>query len=134
MVAGDAGQVDLVYYKANSGLNSNVADSQVWNVYFAQSQNALNTGSNFKSVQISDHPNHIGQICTQGLSCSGDRDLLDFFTVDVDHLGAANVMWADDNTTRTTDTRNKFSRQLSGASVYKNTNISLWNTWPIKDH
>jgi hypothetical protein len=152
MVAGDAGQVDLVYYKANNGLNPNIdfadtngnactegdtgctANPAAWNVYFAQSQNALNTGSNFKSVQISDHPNHIGQICTQGLSCSGDRDLLDFFTVDVDHLGAANVMWADDNTSRTTDTRNKFSRQLSGNSVFKNQTINLLGSWPIQDH
>src|SRR5437588_4881985 len=106
----------------------------VWNVYFRHSLNALNTGSNFKSVQISDHPNHLGGICTAGLSCSGDRDLLDFFTVDIDHLGAANVVWADDNTTRGSDTRNKFSRQLSGVSVFKNQTINLMNTWPVKDH
>ena len=139
MVAGDAGRVDIVYYKANSGLNSNVGfdasgNPMVWNVYFGQSLNALNTGSNFKSVQISDHPNHLGGICTAGLSCSGDRDLLDFFTVDIDHLGAANVVWADDNTTRGSDTRNKFSRQLSGVSVFKNTTINLMNAWPITDH
>src|SRR5918911_124328 len=139
MVAGDPGRVDLVYYKANSGLNSNVGfDDQgvpmVWNVYFGQSLNALNTGSNFKSVQISDHPNHLGGICTAGLACSGDRDLLDFFTVDVDHLGAANVVWADDNTSRGSDTRNKFSRQLSGVSVFKNQTINLMNAWPIRDH
>ncbi|TML27016.1 MAG: exo-alpha-sialidase [Actinobacteria bacterium] len=139
MVAGDPGRVDLVYYKANSGLNSNVGfdssgNPMVWNVYFAQSLNALNKGSNFRSVQISDHPNHLGGICTAGLSCSGDRDLLDFFTVDIDHLGAANVVWADDNTSRGSDTRNKFARQLSGVSVFKNQSISLMNTWPIKDH
>src|SRR3954453_2397235 len=101
---------------------------------FGQSQNALNTGSNFKHVQVTDHPNHIGQVCTAGTACSGDRDLLDFFTVDLDHLGAANIIWSDDNTTRTTDTRNKFTRHLSGASVYKSTNISLQSSWPITDH
>src|SRR5213080_4792241 len=139
MVAGDAGRVDIVYYKANSGLNSNVGfdsngNPMVWNVYFGQSLNALNGGKDYKSVQISDHPNHLGGICTAGLACSGDRDLLDFFTVDIDHLGAANVVWADDNTTRGSDTRNKFSRQLSGVSVFKNTTINLMNAWPIKDH
>lgn len=125
MVAGDPGQVDLVYYRSSDGLNSNVDDTGVWNVIFGQSQNALNTGSNFKKVQITDHPMHIGGICTAGLACSGDRDLLDFFTVDLDHLGAANVIWADDNTSAGSDTRNKFSHQLSGASVYKNTTIGL---------
>src|SRR2546423_6743716 len=139
MVAGDTGRVDLVYYKANSGLNSNIGfddsgNPMVWNVYFAQSMNALNPGSNFRSVQISDHPNHLGGICTAGLACSGDRDLLDFFTVDIDHLGAANVVWADDNTTRGSDTRNKFSRQLSGVGVFKNQTIGLMNAWPIRDH
>jgi hypothetical protein len=139
IVAGDPGRIDIVYYKANSGLNSNVGfdasgNPMVWNVYFGQSMNALNGGKDFKSVQISDHPNHLGGICTAGLACSGDRDLLDFFTVDIDHLGAANVVWADDNTTRGSDTRNKFSRQLSGVSVFKNQTINLMNTWPIRDH
>jgi hypothetical protein len=155
MVAGDAGQVDIVFYKANTGLNSNVAavdasgnpssctpdgstcfaNPSVWNVYFGQSQNALNTGPNFKTVQISSEPNHLGQICTGGLGCStgGNRNLLDFFTVDVDHLGAANVTWADDNNARP-DTINRFSRQISGNSVFKNTNISLQSSWPITNH
>jgi hypothetical protein len=153
MQAGDPGQVDLVYYKSNSGLNSNVSfvdangnpcpDPQaecggrpnpaVWNVYFGQSQNALNTGSNFKSVQISDHPIHTGSVSTGGLGGEADRSLLDFLTVDVDHLGAANVAWADDNNSRR-DTRNKFARQISGNSVYKGQTIGLIQTWPIRDH
>jgi hypothetical protein len=133
MQAGDPGQVDLVYYKSNSPLNSNIEGGQVWNTYFGQSQNALNTGSNFKSVQISDHPIHIGSVSTGGLGGNANRNLLDFLTVDVDHLGAANVSWADDNNSRN-DTRNKFARQISGNSVYKNQTIGLQQTWPIRDH
>jgi len=153
MVAGDPGQVDLVYYRANTGLNSNVAfvdangnpcsdpnsecggrpNTSVWNVYFSQSQNALNTGPNFKSVQITDHPNHLGQICTLGLACSGDRSLADFISVDVDHLGAANVVWTDTNNS-TGDGRIKFARQIAGNSVFTGQNISLQSTWPIHDH
>jgi hypothetical protein len=153
MQAGDPGQVDIVYYKSNAGLNSNLAfvdpsgnpcpdqttscggnaNPPVWNVYFGQSQNALNTGSNFKSVQISDHPIHTGSVSTGGLGGGADRSLLDFLTVDVDHLGAANVAWADDNNSRR-DTRNKFARQISGNSVYKNQTIGLQQTWPIRDH
>jgi hypothetical protein len=153
MVAGDPGQVDLVYYKASTGLNSNVAfvdangnpcpdpnsecggreNPSVWNTFFAQSQNALNTGPNFKSVQITDHPNHLGQVCTLGLACSGNRNLADFISVDVDHLGAANVVWSDDNNSRN-DTRIKFSRQVAGNSVFKSTTINLQSSWPIYDH
>jgi hypothetical protein len=133
IVAGDPGQVDLVFYKANCGLNPPTADGCVWNVYFSQSQNALNTGPNFKTVQISDHPNHIGPICQSGLGCSSGRTLGDFFTMDIDHLGAANVVWADDNNSRGASFI-KFSRQIAGNSVFKSTPINLTSSWPIKDH
>jgi hypothetical protein len=59
--------------------------------------------------------------------------LLDFFTIDVDHLGAANVIWADDYNSFGI-AHAKFSRQVAGSSVFKSTNISLQNDWPIKDH
>jgi hypothetical protein len=153
MQAGDPGQVDIVYYKSNSGLNSNVSfvdasgnpcpdpgeecggspNQTIWQTYFGQSQNALNTGSNFKSVQISDHPIHIGSVSTGGLGGEANRNLLDFLTVDVDHLGAAVVAWADDNNSRN-DTRNKAARQISGNSVYKGQTIGLQQSWPIRDH
>src|SRR5881296_1735232 len=134
MVAGDAGRVDLVYYKSNSGANSNVNVGQVWNVYFAQSMNALNTGANFNSVQVSAEPNHIGDISTGGLFGSADRDLLDFITVDVDHLGAAHIVYSDDHQRRMSDTRDKLTRQIAGNSIFKNQNITLMSSWPIRDH
>ena len=154
MVAGDPGRVDLVYYKANTGLNSNIAffdeetgeacegdeegcepNASVWNVYFAQSVNALNTGSNFKSVQVTAQPHHLGQICTAGLGCEGDRDLLDFFTVDIDSLGAAWIAYSDDNRRRSTDTQDFMTRQIAGASVFKDVGaITLQNEWPVQDH
>lgn len=133
MQAGDPGQVDIVYYKSNSAVNSNLEGGQVWNTYFGQSQNALNTGSNFKSVQISDHPIHIGSVSTGGLGGEANRNLLDFLTVDVDHLGAAVAAWADDNNSRN-DTRNKAARQISGNSVFKGQTIGLLQSWPIRDH
>jgi hypothetical protein len=135
MVAGDAGEVDLVYYKANNGDNSNVArPTTVWNVFFAQSMNALNTGPNFKSVQVSAEPNHLGIICTGGVGCDEDRDLLDFITVDVDHLGAAHIVYSDDHQRRNTDTRDKLTRQIAGNSIFKDQNITLQSSWPIRDH
>ena len=84
-------------------------------------------------MQISDHPIHIGSVSTGGLGGEANRNLLDFLTVDVDHLGAAVVSWADDNNSRN-DTRNKAARQISGNSVYKGQTIGLQQTWPIRDH
>ena len=154
MIAGDPGQVDLVMYKANTGINSNFAfvdaegnecaeegpgcteNPSVWNVYFSQSQNALNTGPNFKAVQVSAAPNHLGQACTLGLACSGDRSLLDFFTVDIDHLGAAVIAYSE--TLNGPDlsgfSRDRATRQIAGNSVFKNQTINLQSSWPIRNH
>lgn len=135
MVAGDPGRVDVVYYKSNSGINSNIQPSTtVWNVYFGQSQNALNTGSNFSTVQVSTQPNHLGLICTGGLGCNEDRDLLDFFTVDIDHFGAAHIAYGDDNRRRNSDEQDYMTRQIAGNSVFKDQNITLQSSWPIRDH
>jgi hypothetical protein len=154
MVAGDAGRVDLTYYKANTGLNSNVGfvdaegnpcenpneecggtpNPSVWNTYFAQSLNALNTGANFNSVQVTAQPNHLGQICTSGLACEGDRDLLDFITIDVDSRGAAHIAYSDDNRRRSSDTQDFMTRQIAGNSVFKDQNITLQSSWPIRNH
>jgi hypothetical protein len=91
----------------------------------------------FKLVQISDHAIHTGGVCTGGLSCDSspqaNRDLLDFLTIDVNHTGAAYTTWADDNNSRH-DTRQFFSRQLSGASIFKGQNIAAMNAYPITDH
>jgi hypothetical protein len=79
-------------------------------------------------VQISERPNHYGQICTSGLNCDllmgGNRNLADFLTVDVDHLGAAIVSGTEDNNGRN-DTRVVNGRQISGNGVFKNTPINL---------
>jgi hypothetical protein len=154
LVAGDPGQVDIVMYKANTGLNSNIAffdenglecedpeedpncrpNLSVWNVFFGQSQNALNTGPNFKLVQVTAEPHHIGQICSGGLSCEGDRDLLDFFTVDVDHLGAAHVAYSHDHRSRNSDTQDRMTRQIAGNSVFKGQTLNLQSLWPETNH
>lgn len=135
MVAGDPGQVDVVFYKANSGVNSNLSANSVWNVYWGKSNNALTGSRNINHVQISDHPNHVGTICTQGTMCGGSdsRSLLDFFTVDIDHEGAANVTWADDNNGRH-DTRDKYSHQIAGNGVFQGQNIDWHQQWPIQNH
>jgi hypothetical protein len=153
MVAGDKGNVAVTFYKANTGINSNIGfvdaegnecedpdapgcrpNPSVWNVYFGQSQNALNPGPDFNTVQVTTQPNHIGQICTAGLACEGDRDLLDFFTIDIDSRGASTIAYSDDNRRRATDTQDYNTRQIAGNSLFKNTTINLMNDWGIRNH
>jgi hypothetical protein len=133
--AGDRGRVDAVWYQSNSTANPNTPTAgpnpPVWNVIFAQSLNAL-TGGGWSTQILSTHPNHYGQVCTNGLLCAtgGNRNLLDFLTVDVDHRGAAETTWSDDNNSRQ-DTFQFFSRQLNGPSIFVGQTINLAQSWPV---
>jgi hypothetical protein len=49
-------------------------------------------------VQVSPHPMHYNSICLLGTGCitaQGDRNLADFFSVTIDHSGAAQVEYDD---------------------------------------
>ena len=99
-VAARNGTVDVVYYGTNVAGNSNTETSAVWNVYLSQSTNA---GKSFAQTQVSTSPNHVGPICTGGISCaSGTRNLLDLFEIAIDpQNGKAGIVYTDD--TLTTD-------------------------------
>ena len=61
----------------------------------AQSLNALNAKPSFNESAATGYM-HEGSICTSGTGCAaGTRDLLDFFQVDVDSLGLANIAYTD---------------------------------------
>jgi hypothetical protein len=61
----------------------------------AQSLNALDAKPTFKESAATGYM-HQGSICTSGTGCAaGTRDLLDFFQVDVDSLGLANIAYTD---------------------------------------
>jgi hypothetical protein len=65
-----------------------------WNVYMAQSTNALSTSPTFRQVTVNATPTHYGEICTNGIVCgSSDRSLLDFISVAVDCDGLAHVVY-----------------------------------------
>jgi hypothetical protein len=66
-----------------------------WNVYMAQSLNALSANPTFTQVPLTSTPIHYGEICTNGIVCvSSDRSLLDFMSVQVDCKGHAHVAYA----------------------------------------
>jgi hypothetical protein len=97
IVAGDAGKIDLVYYgtSAKGPSPEEVPASSTWRVWMAQSVNALDATPTFKESPATGLI-HQGSICTSGTGCdSGTRDLLDFFQVDVDRAGMANIAYTD---------------------------------------
>src|SRR5439155_710788 len=59
-----------------------------WNVYLAQSTNALSAKPAWQQVVVNATPTHYGQICTNGIVCgSSDRSILDFISVGIDCNG-----------------------------------------------
>jgi uncharacterized membrane protein YtjA (UPF0391 family) len=111
LVAGDPGRSDSVWYGTTAQRTPNTNTGQVWNVYMGQvfwpllSDNktvdittANATPPTPTTVIVSPHPNHYNSICLAGTGCilqTGDRNLADFFSVTIDHNGAAEVEYND---------------------------------------
>ena len=95
-IAAYRGQVDVVYY--GTPADSKDDPNAVWDTYLART---TDDGARFTQVKVSDHPNHVGVICTQGTGCQrGTRNLLDLFEVAINPLnGKAVVIFTDDTLT-----------------------------------
>jgi hypothetical protein len=97
IVAGDAGKIDIVYYgtSAKGPSPEEVPADSKWRVWMAQSLNALDPRPTFKENPATEFM-HVGSICTSGTGCAaGTRDLLDFFQIDIDERGLANIAYTD---------------------------------------
>jgi hypothetical protein len=105
VVAGGPGRSDSVWYGTSSFIDPSTNGGQAWNVYMSQVVWPVNaTGGvtlaapTVSMVKVSPHPMHYNSICLLGTGCitaQGDRNLADFFTVTIDHSGAAQVEYDD---------------------------------------
>jgi hypothetical protein len=98
--AGDAGQLDVVYYQTPyyDGVNTpdNYPLSAAWTVGFAQNLNALSPRGSW-SRQTASPINHFGGVCESGVTCTGNRDLFDDFGVAASPTtGLASIIYSDD--------------------------------------
>lgn len=66
----------------------------VWHIYAAHTYDG---GATWVTVRVTpeNDPVQRGSICTGGLSCGADRNLLDFNDMEVDHEGRALIAYAD---------------------------------------
>jgi hypothetical protein len=135
IAAGSSGRIDIVWY-GTSTLGSCPSEpcgagfiDASWNVYMAQSVNAVqngepNTSPSFTTTKVTEVPNHYGQICEFGIACTtgGDRGLVDFIQVQADPSGAADVVWADgandDFNGGETSPVIAYAQQVSGPGLY----------------
>ena len=98
-VAGDAGKLDIVWYGTSffDGVTrpDGYPGSANWFVFMAQSLDALGARS-FTQVQASPAV-HQGGVCESGVSCTGNRDLLDDFGVAASPTtGLASIAYTSD--------------------------------------
>lgn len=95
-IAAYNGTVDVVYYATTAASKDDPI--AVWNVYLAQT---INDGASFTQSLVSNTPNHVGVVCTEGSACADrTRNLLDLFEVAINPQNArAAVIYTDDTIT-----------------------------------
>lgn len=92
-IAARGGLIDLAYYGTTA--TSKDDPSAVWNTYMSQSTD----GVTWTQSVVSDHPNHVGVICTSGTGCANplvSRTMLDLFEIAINAQGKASVIYTDD--------------------------------------
>lgn len=108
------GSVGIVWYGTTNPAND---DNAQWKVYFAQSFNAHTETPSFRVAEVTEpeHFIHASNISTGGLTGTANRNLIDYFQVSFDPLGAAVVAYTDDH--NDFDGHTFVSRQLSGPDI-----------------
>src|SRR3989441_7928662 len=98
--AGNVGELDVVWYGTNfyNGVDhpDTYPDTAAWNVYFSPNLNALVPGSSWTQATASNIIHH-GGVCEAGVTCTGNRDLLDDFGVAASPTtGSAVIIYTSD--------------------------------------
>jgi len=98
--AGPAGTLDVVWYGSSYYDGVNPPDSYPmtanWQVYFAQNLAATTPNSKWSQTTVTGTI-HYGGVCESGVTCTGNRDLLDDFGVAVSPTtGFATIIYTSD--------------------------------------
>jgi hypothetical protein len=99
ITAGDPGRVDVAWYGAGPSGDKpgpDAADHGLWDVYLAQSTNALASSPSYRLTKVTDHHVKYSGISTGGLGGSADRSLGDFLQVKTGLNGEALLSYVDD--------------------------------------
>ena len=103
--AGGPGRADAVWYGSDKNVDPSGNSGQKWNVFMSQvvfptdSTGAITGAAPKKTlVKVTPHPMHYDSICLAGTGCitsQGNRNLADFFVVNIDSTGAAEIVYDD---------------------------------------
>jgi hypothetical protein len=110
------GSVGIVWYGTPQDANN---DNAQWKVFFAQSFNADTSTPAFQIAEVTEpeHFIHGSNISEMGLNptAGSNRNLIDYFQVSFDPLGAAVVAYTDDH--NDFDGNTFIARQITGPSI-----------------
>ena len=103
--AGGPGRADAVWYGSDKQVDPSSHNNQIWNVFmnqivFPTNASGAVTGASPATtlVKATPHPMHYDDICLSGSACilsTGNRNLADFFEVNIDRTGAAEIVYDD---------------------------------------
>ena len=98
--SGLPGRVAITWYGSTTlGVADAGSFKGPWDVYVAQSTNALDASPSWQQIKASTHPMHYDQVCLSGLACTlgGDRSLADFFAMALDPVTKRLVIVFDES-------------------------------------
>jgi hypothetical protein len=103
--AGGPGRADVVWYGSDKTADPSEKAGQRWDVFMSQvvfpvSRTGGVTGASptVRQVKVTPHPMHYDDVCLAGTGCiavQGNRNLADFFQVNIDRSGAAMIVYDD---------------------------------------
>lgn len=126
IAAGDPGRVAVTYEGTTDykGQSDNAPDPTRWHIFTAVTTNGLSGAPQFLTGTVDHRISHMGNICTAGTTCTGDRSLADMIDVTVDQDGRPGVVFSDNNSTLQgktgvkKDGLAKFSKMIQGPSLF----------------
>jgi hypothetical protein len=100
-VAGADGRLAVVWYGTDDETHHPSTEDahQPWDVYLSMITGADTAKPSIRQVKVTPHPMHYGTVCLEGLGCiavQGNRNLADFFEVNVDPRDGALVIAYND--------------------------------------
>lgn len=106
----DVGADEIVvawYGTETAGAPEAMPESAQWNVFLARVKGFWSANPTVTWERVSTEPNHQGRFCLSGTTCDtgDDRNLLDYFGVDVGPDGAVHVAYGHDHGQGNAETR-----------------------------
>lgn len=108
------GHAVVAWYQTDQAVLSHIAPGN-WFLQMATTLDARNPEAVWEQTRVWDQPVKLGGICTLGIMCDGDRELLDFFQVRIGTDGYPAIVFTQE--IEGEGVNSFFTRQLAGQKL-----------------